>query len=440
MAKRHSGALAGYSYNKKICMQNELTEKSEFLTVRPDAAVDSNSQFLSFTLPTSENYVYDLRNFMLSAILCIKKNRGKPQKIGYFSESKDNKIDPVTFCNLPLDSSFNKIEIYINDVSVLQTEFHQFRSLLEKSISYSEQAKYSTIATQLFIKDNVPQISLNTNAGLVVRGQMTQGSQLVAVETKLCHDLMNLRQYIPGQMKLRLVLYRASDAFLLNVDKTALEPNKQNSVNEYFVEIKNPQMLCRRIYLTEKGRNYLSDRLKRPLFFYLQSLKIASLIIPPNAVSWESVVNFARMPTRIIVAFVQTPCVYGDYFMNSLFFQGHSLNSITLKSDGVAIDNLQIEEWSRNGIIGAYNKLLHIIQITNTALAVDITPEQFLNGPYTLFGLSGSDNSSTNLDTTVSLSFKFSEPVPEQGLTAIIFGMHSTELTISNGVPSVNTI
>jgi len=447
MSKRASSELLGiYQYDKKQKMIDEYTTKSEFIFLKTDNAVDVDTQTYSFSLPASSMYVYDLKNITLCGDIAIKSRTSANGKIGTCTPRKNSSdpYDPVTVSNLPLDSCFERVEIFLNDESVLPSNFSAFRSFVEKSVSYGANAKDSTIASQMYVRDNSVSPGFNVNIAMIIRGARTELSKKVSLETKLCHDLKNLSQYIPGTVKIRVVLHRSSDRFVLLGDIEEMSEAKKTSMSDFYIELTNVRLKCKRIYLSDIGVNYMNNRIQKPLFFYFQSTQTVSAVIPPSTLNWETTLSFNRMPSRILLGLVPTKAVYGDYFTNSLYFSPYKIAEIFLKKDDTVIDTISIDgEWDENNIVPVYNKLLYLLRVTNTSLAVDISPQHFLHGGYTLFPLLGGPDNSDNFRNAackVSIGFRFVEPVPQHGLTAMIFGLQNKEMALENGVCFVTDV
>jgi len=335
MAKRACTQIQtrAYQYDKKSCKVDDFSQRSEFITIKPDSIVDKNSQVYSFSFPTSELFCYDLKNVTLCADLSVK--HAVNGFIGPYAkiDGKDTDVDPITFCNLPLDSCIDQMEIFINDKSILPSVLHPYRAMVEKSISYSADAKHSNIATSLFIQDGSVRNSFTANPAMIIRAEKTQMSKATTIQTKLCHDLLNLEQYLPGSLKIRIVLHRSKDAFVLLADQKELPPAKAHSVDEYYIQLSNVHLKCKRVHLTEHGQKQLATLVHHNLYFYLQSTRVTSCFIPGNSLNWQSTLNFTKMPSRILVGLVPSNAIYGSTFTNSLFFRNYKLGEIALLNE-----------------------------------------------------------------------------------------------------------
>lgn len=424
-----------FDYDHYPAQRDQYISKTEFIKIKPVEIADIDARVFTFQLATSDLYMYDLQNVMLSAFTSIaSRERGD---LGVASKLNDatKDFDPVTFSNLMLDCCFDKVTVMFNDHPVCVTSLHPFRAFVEKSLSYSEAAKNSTIASQFYFKDYTESLDMLKSTAMAVKSSFTEKSAEVYISTKLCNDAFNIVPYMPGSVKISVQLQRSSNAFSLLVDTTRLEQAAKLKVDQYYVRLRNLQLSCKRLLLTDAGRAFVSHRLQRPLHFTFPAMKLHTVLLPGQVLSWESSLSLTRLPSRLFVGLVETDCVYGNYTKNSLYFKHFNLSSLVLKRDSLEVDSLKIDSWTVNGTKDIYNRFLYALKITNTLNSLDVTPEAYRNGPLTLFPLLGANDITEvypHPDGLITLGFKFSAPLPKKGLTAIVFSLVQSELTVTN--------
>jgi len=431
-----------FDYDNKSPLREKFIAKTEFVTFKPMQAADPESRVFTFDMDSSELYMYDLQNATVSALLSIQhRQRGK---IGKFRKTEGAKTyDPVTFSNLMLDTMFEKVVVSLNDQQATITEFAQFRSFFEKALSYSSVAKDSTIVSQFFIRDAVDSLSYKKSSAMISKSVSTENSQELYISTKLSNDLFNVVQYLPGTVKISVTLHRSADAFSLLIDDTGLTDDELDSAGKYYVKINNLQLSCKRIMLTNEGQHFLTNRVQRPLHFVFPSLDVNTVMLPGSVRSWETVLPITRLPERIFVGLIDTSALYGDYRINSLFFKNYTLTELALKRDNTTVDSVSIDKWDYNNAIPVYNKLLYLLKITNTQSSIDITPQSFTDGPYSIIPLLASNDISglyAYPTAKIALSFKFKKPTPTNGITAVVFSNTISEMIIDRGQVRVENV
>jgi len=430
-----------FNYERQVATRDHYVEKTEFIKVKPSEVNDMDARIFTFNLDSSDLYMYDMQNITLSAMLSIgSRDR---LSIGEERKTEGKKFDPVTFSNLMLDACFEKVTVLFNDQPVLVTNLHPFRSFVEKSLSYSDNAKQTTIASQFYHEDNVESLALTQSISMIVKADKTRNSQDVYISTKLSNDAFNIVQYMPASVKITVQLQRSMDAFSLLVDTTDLTKAEQEKLDQYFVVIRKPQLTCKRILLTEEGQRFIHAQVQRPLCFAFPTMKLHTVTLPGSITRWDTALSLTRLPGRIFVGLVDNDCIYGSYTKNSLYFKHFNLTSIVLKRDGMDIDNLNIEKWDHYGIIDAYNRLLYALKATNTPSAAMVTPKSFLEGPLTLFPLLGTSDINGSYPYpkgNISLTLKFGTPLAAKGLTAIIFSIVDSEMIIDGTRVTVEDI
>jgi len=422
-----------FKYDRQVAIRDHYVEKTEFIKVKPSEVNDLDARIFTFNLDSSDLYMYDMQNITLSAMVSIGSHDS--MSIGEERKTEGKKFDPVTFSNLMLDTCFEKVTVLFNDQPVLVTNLHPFRSFVEKALSYTHNAKETTIASQFYHEDTVESLALTQSVSMIVKADKTRNSQAVYISTKLSNDAFNIVQYMPASVKITVQLQRSIDAFSLLVDTTNLTKAEQQKLDQYFVVIRNPQLTCKRVLLTEEGQRFIHARVQRPLCFTFPTMKLHTVTLPGSITRWDTALSLTRLPGRIFVGLVDNDCIYGSYTKNSLYFKHFNLTSIVLKRDGMDIDNLNIEKWDSNGTMEAYNRLLYVLKATNTPNEVMVTPKTFLEGPLTLFPLIGGNDLTGAYPYpkgNISLTLKFGTPLATKGLTAIIFSLVDSELTIDN--------
>ena len=119
--------------------------------------------------------------------------------------------------NLPLQSLFSHIDVYMNNKLVSVGANFPWKANFKVILSSGSDEQKSQLQSQLFIKDDSPMDSLTLNTGFVKRYQYTQKSRVVELEGNLLADCLILDKYLINGIDIYMKLFRSSAPFFVDV-------------------------------------------------------------------------------------------------------------------------------------------------------------------------------------------------------------------------------
>ena len=125
--------------------------------------------------------------------------------------------------NLPLQSMFSHIDIYMNNKLVsVNSNNYPWKAYLKVVLSSGKEEQESQLQSQLFMKDDEPMDSLSLNSGFVNRYEYTKESRTFEMEGNLLEDALNLEgKLLINGVDIYMKLFRLSTPFLLMSGETS---------------------------------------------------------------------------------------------------------------------------------------------------------------------------------------------------------------------------
>ena len=108
------------------------------------------------------------------------------------------------------------------------------------------------------------------------------------------------------------------------------------------------------------------------------------------------------------------------------------MTDVCVKINEKPVQTITIPGWSGTQMLNGYASLLKALRILDKPSTLDITMEDWAEGPMTLFGFDLSKDGSDNTDPingTVSVNLRFQNATPV-GLVAIFYGCYHGTLFI----------
>ena len=302
------------------------TAESEtyFEEIRPVSQIMSNGP-LEFHLNNGENLSYlSLSQSQIYVKLRVVKGDGSALTAG-------DKVGPV---NLFLHSLFSSVEIILQSKAILTNHFYPYVSLIRTLLSYSSDADYSQLITQLFIKDDndAPGETDPTgnNAGLLEMSQYIKLSRIMDMQGWLNHDLCSLTRHILNQVDVKIKLYRSSPAFCLS---------SGDASPDYKIELLDAYFLAKKIKVNPAviyGHAEMLQTTNAKYPFTRAQCRVQSIPKGNSTFFWDSIFS-TRKPCRIVVCFVDEKGLSGDYSINPFNFENCGVKSMVLYCDGVPV-------------------------------------------------------------------------------------------------------
>ena len=232
-------------------------------------------------------------------------------------------------CNLLLHSLFSQADVTMQGKTVTSsTSYYPYKSYIETLLSYGPAVKQSQLTAALWKKDTSgsfddADVHSGLNLGLYERANYFRESKTVDLEGFLHHDLFNLNRFILNQVAVGIKLYRTKPEFCLMTN----ESNADFKINIEDIVLK----VCK-IQVNPAVIYAHADVLKNtPALYPFTKTEIKMMAIPSGQVSftWDNMFQGLR-PTKVVVGFVSSEAVVGNYGLNPFNFEHFFLHSICL--------------------------------------------------------------------------------------------------------------
>lgn len=343
--------------------------------VRPISQVSGDSP-IEFRISGQNSMDYlDLKGSQMYVKLKVKKADGSNLESGELT-------GPV---NLFLQSMFSTTEITLQNKATITCNYNPYRAMIQTLLKYGRDASNSQLLSQLFIKDDNDSPGevdpSKTNAGLFERTKYISESKTLDLQGPVFHDLTSCSRYILNQVDVKLKLYRTSPAFCLSSAEES---------PAYKIDIQDIYMLVKKIRVNPAviyGHSEILKSTNAKYPFTRSECRIQSIASGSTSFNWENLFQ-GQKPNKVIIAFVKSSAVSGDYAANPFDFSNCGIQSIALYADGIPVGGnpLKLDFDTSDGaaVMRAYNNLFINSEKWNTDAGNDISRADFISG-FTLF-------------------------------------------------------
>ena len=289
----------------------------------------------------------DLKGTQIYVKLKVKKPNG--------TNITSKKVGPV---NLFLQSLFSTTEVTLQNKAIITCNYNPYIAMIQTLLSYGQDATKSQLLSQLFIKDDNDHPedcdAAGANNGLFLRHQFIDGSKILDLQGPIHHSLFTTKRYLLNQVDVKLKLYRSSSAFCLSAGDTA---------PAYKIEIIDIYLLARKIRVNPTLVIAHSEMLKTTTAKYPFNrieCRTQSLAAGSTMFTWDNLFQGQR-PNQVVLGFVKSKALSGDYKSNPFHFQNCNIQNICLYVDGVPVGGnplqLDFDQTRGDTSIRAYSNL-----------------------------------------------------------------------------------
>lgn len=311
--QKHTHYITRISVLKKIRFKR-LTYRDGISTliinqsIRPISSFDGETAPLEFTVPGGGNEYIDLRRSRLYLKAKITKADG----------SALASAEKTGIVNLPLQSLFSQIDVYMNGKCVSQNaNNYPWKAYLKVLLSNGPSASQSQLQTQLYYPDKEvlddADAATGRNQGLRARYVFTQQSRTFDLKGPLYVDCFYLDKFLINGVDLQLRLFRSRNEFVL-MSKEASPSYKVTILDAVFkackIRLDSGVLLNHANAITKSPArsNYLKT-----------DVKMMTISDNTSEVYWDDVWN-GRRPSKMYIAFVKQTAVNGSYDANPFNF------------------------------------------------------------------------------------------------------------------------
>lgn len=346
-----------------------------FAEIRPLSQI-SNEVPLEFKIAASNTLDYiDLASSQLYVKLKVIKADGKDL-------DGSSKVGPV---NLFLQSLFSTVEVTLQNKVTLTCTNNPYRAMIQMLLKYGADADTSQLTTQLFIKDDAESITdcdtAGANDGLVERTTYVALSKMLDLQGGLYHDFFQMKRYLLNQVDVKVKLYRSPTSFSLSSNMTS---------PDFKIDLVDVCLLVRKIRVNPAVIYAHSEMLtntnaKYP--FTRTDCRLQSIPAGNSSFHWDNLFQ-GQKPSRVVVCFVESSAVSGNYKSNPFNFQNCGVKTITLFADGVPVggapSKLSFNATEGQTFVRAYSDLFQNYGKWKNDAGNDLSREEFASG-FTLF-------------------------------------------------------
>ncbi|KAK3108945.1 hypothetical protein FSP39_019467 [Pinctada imbricata] len=345
-------------------------QKIYYSEIRPISSFDTESAPLEFAVPSSGSEYLDLRRCRLYIKAKITKSDGT----ALAASEKTGTI------NLPLQSLFSQIDIFMNGKCVSQNaNFYPWKAYLKVLLTNGIDASASQLQTQLYWPEgegiNDPDPAGGTSKSLRSRYAYTKLSREFDMEGPLYVDCFNLKKYLINGVDLQLRLFRTRSEFVLT-SKEASPSYKLTILDAVFkackVRVDSAVLL-----------NHAQSITKMPVCYnYTKTdVKMTTIAEKTSEFFWDDVWNGKR-PSKMYVTFVKQAAVNGNFENNPYNFEHFDLSEIVLSINGepLPIRPLKLDFGNNNNYVTPLCNLYQAVEKWQRDESLIIDREKFGNG------------------------------------------------------------
>ena len=331
--------------------------------VRPISQVSENTP-IEFRISGQNSMDYlDLNGTQLHVTLKVSNYDG--------TNITSKKVGPA---NLFLQALFSSTEVSIQNKAIITCNYNPYVAMINTLLNCDSTTNDAQLNSQLFIKDDndFPGDcdAEGRNNGLFLRQSYIDKSKVLDLQGPLYHSLFTIKRYLLNQVDVKLKLFRNSSAFCLN---------SGDDIPDYKIEILDIYLLARKVRVNPSLIIAHSEVLKTNTAKYsFQRLECRSQSLSSGSTlfTWANLFHGHR-PSRVVISFVKSKALSGDYKSNPFHFLNCNIQSICLYVDSVPVGGtpLQLNFDSTEGqtFMRAYNNLLNVNE------GLDMNREDFAN-------------------------------------------------------------
>lgn len=345
-------------------------QKIYFSEIRPISSFEGDTAPLEFAVPGGGNEYLDLRRSRLYVKAKITQTDGTALA----------STEKAGIINLPLQSLFSQIDVYMNGKCVSQNaNNYPWKAYLKVLLSSGPASTASQLQTQLYYPDkdslDDPDPALGKNTGLRSRYVFTQESKAFDLEGPLYLDCFCLDKYLINGVDLQLRLFRSRNEFVL-MSNGASKTYKVTILDAIF-------KACKVSLDSAVLLNHAEALIKTPARynFLKTDVKMTTISDQTSEFYWDDVWNGKR-PSKMYVAFVKQAAVNGSYASNPFNFQHYNVSEIvvTVNGEPTPVRPLKMDYGNNRNYVTALCNLYQASEKWNRDDGLAIDRDEFSRG------------------------------------------------------------
>ena len=318
--------------------------------IRPLSQVSDESPFeFKISGQNSMDYI-DLKNSQIYVRLRVTKADGTA-----LTDVKNEKVGPA---NMFLQALFSTTEVTLQNKATITCNYNPYRAYIPTILKYGTDAASSQLDTQLFKMDDSDSPGVTdpngSNNGLFLRANMIALSKRIDLQGPIFHDLFSMSRYLINQVDVKIKIYRSSANFCLLT----------GDASDYRVNIEDIYILAKKIRVNPAviyGHSKILES-QNALYPYNKiEVKSVSISTGSTNYTWDNMFQ-GRRPNKLIIGFVKSRAISGDYKTNPFNFENCSIQQIVVYCDGLPVGGnplkLDFDSVGGTAIMRPYTNLL----------------------------------------------------------------------------------
>lgn len=366
-------------------------ENANYVNYHPVTTLDRGGP-IEFVVKASPNVYLDLsRTVLYLKTKILYQNGSAIAKVAATDEGFAKTIvSPVNYFHA---SQFRNIEVYVNGKTVNHPDnMYHYRSYLETTLTYSEEAKNGQLRAALYHMDCGDNLDWNTgdftdddididsieNVGLYSRFQATKFSKTFETFGRIHSEMFVQPKLLPGKNELRIRLHRADPDFcLFGRDENA----------KYRITIESAVLMMRHCTIAPHVALAHATAIRTKNIKYpvrRVEMKFFTKGAGQGDITESNLVN-GQIPKRIVIGLVETDAFNGKITSNPYNFQNFNTDKVVLRLNGMPVPFEELEmNFDNDCYYQGYLSLLQGTGKLHEDQGFAINPSQYKNG-YSLF-------------------------------------------------------
>ncbi len=378
--------------NSNECAKSELDifaipptqtslEEAVWDTIIPHSNFGANNT-VRFDVPCTSTQYLDLSQTELHVVVSLLKN----DKTGVTEEIAKK----LSVANNLLHSIFKQIHVSLNGTNVENSnDSYAYRAYLENLLCNNKETKETSLRSEYWIKDSGNFDYLDTadqatkNPGFAARISNLCDKKQVHLAGRIHCDVFNINKYLLNNVNLALVMTRSESKFYLQ--------GSHADIDKYKICIENIWLKVRRVKVSPSVMLAHSLALEKTTAKYPIKRVVLKPIVIPTAAKNLTIpsIHIGTMPSRVVIGFIHTDQLAGEYTLNPFCFRHLDISEMTLKvgSRAIPYSTPLRFDFDTNDYIDGYLGLFKNIRESsndisyeeykegNTIFAFDLTPD-----------------------------------------------------------------
>ncbi|XP_053391890.1 uncharacterized protein F54H12.2-like [Mercenaria mercenaria] len=291
--------------------------------IRPISQLSDSASPIEFRIGGQNSMDYlDMKGTQLYVKLRVKTAAG--------ANLVAQKVGPA---NLFLQALFSSTEVTLQNKATVTANYNPYRAYIQTILNNGQDAT-SQLQSQLFYMDTPGKHAVTdpggANMGLYERAKLIATSKTLDLQGPIFHDYFSLERYLLNQVDVKVKLYRSSPDFCLV---------SSESSPAFKIEIEDIYILARKIRVNPAVIYGHADILKNTNAKYPYTrveCRSQSVASGSTSFHWENILQNQR-PNKVVIGFVKSKTVSGDYGTNPFNFENCNIQSIYLYADGLPV-------------------------------------------------------------------------------------------------------